>query len=100
MERFLDGWTSLPNNERQRLRHILRAGLVLEDRDLRWCAGQAELLPARHHPIVGLLVELGARRERFDVLVIHAGVDQRLRAPRPDLRRVEARIEERAPGFA
>src|SRR2546430_10878663 len=30
--------------------------------------------------------------------IFHAGVDQRLRAPRPDLGRVQARIEEGAPG--
>src|SRR5580693_7647902 len=34
------------------------------------------------------------------VPVIHAGVDQRLRSPGADFRRIEAWIEERAPGLA
>src|SRR6188474_3202469 len=80
-------------------RDVFWRGLVLEDVDLWRLAFKAQLGPARDDLVVHLLVELGARRERLDVFVVHAGVDQRLRAPRSDFRRVEARIEERAPGL-
>src|SRR5262245_26193494 len=75
-------WTFIRNSTDNELRSgdVFRRSLVLEDRNLRRNAGEAKLVPARRHLLVGLLVELGARRERLDVLVIHAGVDQRLRA--------------------
>src|ERR1700730_18655602 len=78
----------------------LRAGLFFKYRDLWRLSGEAELAPARHHTLVSFLVELGTRREWFDVLVVHARIDECLGTPRADFRRVEARIEECAPRFA
>src|SRR6516225_2038888 len=79
---------------------VRHAGLFFEDPDVRWLSGQPELSPPRYDAIIGRLVELGAWRKVLDVLIVHASIDQGLRAPWPDLRWVEAWIEERAPGLA
>src|ERR1051326_6643419 len=73
---------------------------VLEHSHGRRRAGEAELAPARHYLLVHWLRQFCALGEVFDVTVIHARIDQRLGAPRPDFRRIEARIQKRAPGLA
>src|SRR5262249_9600044 len=82
------------------LPHILRERLLPPHPDPRPGGGEAELLPALHHGVVGRLGELRATGEALDEAVVHAGVDQRLRSPRPDLRWVEAGVEIGAPGLA
>src|ERR1051325_1400375 len=76
---------------------LLRKLLVLEHRDRRRLAGEAQFLPARHHLLVGVLRQLGAPGEALVVAEVHARIDQALRAPRTGFRRIEARIEARAP---
>src|SRR6185436_17677694 len=82
------------------LRDTASRTLILENRDHGRLAREPELLPAAHHTLVSILRELGALGEALVVAIVHAGVDQRLRAPWPDLGRVEARIEIGAPGLA
>src|SRR5215472_2911670 len=73
------------------LTHTLRGLLVLEYRNDRRCPAQSQLLPPRHHVLVSVLGQFGALGEGLDEAVVHAGIDQALRSPGPDLRRVEAR---------
>src|SRR5499433_2970033 len=82
------------------LTHAPRGLLVLEHGDHRRRSAQSQLLPPRHHVLVGLLGQLGALGEGLDEAIVHAGIDQALRSPRPDLRRVQAGIEIGAPGLA
>src|SRR3954468_9172972 len=90
-----------PAREPDQLALDLRGELVvLEHRDLRRFPLEAVLLPPPRDELVRALRELGPFGKGLDVLVVHAGVDQRLRAPRPDLRWVQARVEEGAPGLA
>src|SRR3979490_3136088 len=74
--------------------------LVLEHRDGGRLAAEAQLLPARHHVVIGGLGQLGTLGKGLEITVVHAGVDQALRAPGPDFRRIEAGIQEGAPGLA
>src|SRR6266478_4748374 len=80
------------------LTHTLGGLLVLEYRNDRRRAAQSQLLPPRHHVVVSVLGQLGALGEGLDEAIVHASVDQTLRSPRPDLRRVQAGIEIGAPG--
>src|SRR5262245_32633948 len=65
--------------------------LVFEDGNGGRRAAKAQLVPALHHVVIDGAREFCAPGERLDELVIHAGVDQGLGAPRANLRRVEAR---------
>src|SRR5437867_315144 len=74
--------------------------LILEDRNSRRLTGQPQLLPAPNHPLIRILRQLGALGERLVIAIVHARIDECLRAPWPDLGRIEARIEIGAPGLA
>src|SRR5262249_54244467 len=82
------------------LAHAPRGLLVLEHGHYRRRSPQSQLLPPRNHVLVSLLARLGALGEGLDEAIVHAGIDQTFRSPRPDLRRVQAGIEIGAPGLA
>ena len=50
-------------------------------------SGEAQLLPASGHAVVGGAAQRGRLRELLEVLVPLAGIDQHLRSVRPRLRR-------------
>src|ERR1019366_9971201 len=73
---------------------------VLEGRDLGRLASKPELLPACANRVVHFLLQQAAARERLDVFVLLAGIDDALRAPWTDVRWVLARVEVGAPSLA
>ena len=68
--------------------------------DLGWRILETKSLPASADRLVDLFLEQGSRRERVDILELHAGVDDAFRSPRPDFRWIQTGIEVRAPGLA
>src|SRR6188474_1474295 len=79
---------------------VTRKRLILEYGYRRWRSAQPQFLPSSHDVVVGLLRQLGALGKGLDEAIVHAGIDQALRSPRSDLRRVQAGIEICAPGLA
>src|SRR5215831_13909423 len=63
------------------LTHAPRGLLVLEHGNHRRRSAQSQLLPPRHHVLVGLLGQLGALGEGLDEAIVHAGIDQTFRSP-------------------
>src|SRR3954464_15172293 len=81
--------------------HALRQQLLRMKHVEAWRgSGEAQLLPAFDHPVIGGAAQQGGLRKLLEMLVRLARVDQDLRSIRPRLRRKLAGIEPGRPGGA
>ena len=90
--------SSLPLKAVEEAMEVLNLYVFLKGQNLRGWIRESQFLPPPDDAVVGFLAQLRALRKAFQMTVLHAGVDERLRAVRSFLRRILCGIQSGGPG--